>query len=165
MKKRRKSPNLPQDEGAPPLFKGALSKMRARPHYLRARPHYSIMGALHNQQALFHLSKPSPLLPACNNSWFPPPPLYLGHGGTTHSSPKSRLKKPGLWIRVHFLRIRIRIQSLMLEANTDPDPNPDPDPIRIQSFNNQKLKKNYSWNFFFFFFLIKNCNLPIPKPP
>jgi hypothetical protein len=48
---------------------------------------------------------------------------------------------PGLWIRLHFLRIRIRIQSL-LEANTDP--NPDPDPIRIQGFNYQKLKKNYS---------------------
>jgi hypothetical protein len=26
MKNRRKSPNLPQNEGAPPLFKGALSK-------------------------------------------------------------------------------------------------------------------------------------------
>jgi ribosomal protein L15E len=26
MKKRRKSPNLPQDEGAPPLFLGALSE-------------------------------------------------------------------------------------------------------------------------------------------
>ncbi len=45
---------------------------------------------------------------------------------------------PGLWIRIHFLRIRIRIQSLMLEANTDPDPNP----IRIQGLNDQNMKKN-----------------------
>ncbi len=58
---------------------------------------------------------------------------------------------------------------------------PDPDPefdvgdqygsgsgsnsIRIQGFNDQKLKKNYSWKFFFIFFYIKNCNLPIPRPP
>jgi hypothetical protein len=52
------------------------------------------------------------------------------------------LSEPGLWIRIHFLRIRIRTQSLMVEANTDLDP--DPDPIRIQGFNDQKLKKNYS---------------------
>ncbi len=43
--------------------------------------------------------------------------------------------KPGLWIRIHFLRIRIRIQWIRMEANTDPDtdPDPDPDPIRIQA--------------------------------
>ncbi len=70
----------------------------------------------------------------------------------------------GLWIRIHFLRIRIRIrsQSLMLEANTDPDP--DPDPIRIPGFNDQKLEKITAENFLLFF-LIKNCNLPIPRPP
>jgi len=46
--------------------------------------------------------------------------------------------KPGLRIRIHF--IRIRIQHFRL--NTDPDP----DWVRIQGFNNQKLKKkNYSW--------------------
>jgi hypothetical protein len=39
------------------------------------------MGALRNQQALFPLSKPSPLLPACNISWSPLPPPYLGQGG------------------------------------------------------------------------------------
>ncbi len=43
--------------------------------------------------------------------------------------------------------------------------NPDPDPIRIQGFNDQKLKKNKSWKKKFNFFLIKNCNLPIPRPP
>jgi hypothetical protein len=54
----------------------------------------------------------------------------------------------------------------------DPDPefeagyntDPDPDPIRIQGFNDQKLKKITAENFFYFF-LIKNCNLPIPRPP
>jgi hypothetical protein len=49
-----------------------------------------------------------------------------------------------------------------MEANTDPDT--DPDPIRIQGFNDQKLKKKQlkkKLNFF----LIKNCNLPIPRPP
>ncbi len=44
------------------------------------------------------------------------------------------------------------------------DPDPDPDPIRIQGFNDQKLKKITAENFFYFF-LIKNCNLPIPRPP
>ncbi len=66
-------------------------------------------------------------------------------------------KEPVFRIRIHFFRIRI--QRLRLEVNTDPDP----DPIRIQGFNDQKLKKNYSWkkkNF-----VIKNCNLPIPRPP
>ncbi len=52
-------------------------------------------------------------------------------------------KKPGLRIRIHF--IRIRIQHLSMNTN------PDPDPIRIQSFNDQKLKKNYSRKFFFSF--------------
>ncbi len=57
---------------------------------------------------------------------------------------------PGLWIRIHFLRIRIRIQWIRMEANTDTDP--DPDPIRIQGFNDQKLKKKNSWkkNLIFF---------------
>ncbi len=49
------------------------------------------------------------------------------------------------------IRIRIRI--------------PDPDPIRIQGLNDQKLEKNYSWKKVNFFFIIKNCNLPIPRPP
>jgi hypothetical protein len=53
-----------------------------------------------------------------------------------------------------------------------PDPDPDPEfeagdqsgsgPIRIQGFNDQKLK--YSWKKIYFSF-IKNCNLPIPRPP
>ncbi len=33
--------------------------------------------------------------------------------------------------------------------------------IRIQDFDDQKLKTK----FFFFLFLIKNCNLPVPRPP
>jgi hypothetical protein len=52
---------------------------------------------------------------------------------------------------------------IRMEANTDPDT--DPDPIRIQGFNDQKLKKNNSWQKKLNFFLIKNCNLPIPRPP
>ncbi len=68
----------------------------------------------------------------------------------------------GLWISIHFFRIRI--QRLRLKTNTDTDTDTDPDPIRIQGFNDQNLKQNYSWKFFYFFF-IKNCNLPIPRPP
>ncbi len=74
--------------------------------------------------------------------------------GSENPDPYQNVKDPGLWIRIHFLRIRI--QSLMLETNTDPDPNPDPvpdpDPIRIQGFNNQKWKKITAKNFFLFFF-------------
>jgi hypothetical protein len=43
-------------------------------------------------------------------------------------------------------------------------PIPDPDPIRIQGLNDQKLKEitaEKNLNFFY----IKNCNLPIPRPP
>jgi hypothetical protein len=57
---------------------------------------------------------------------------------------------PGLRIRIHF--IRFRIQHFRMNTN--------PDPIRIQGFNDQKLEEK-KLNFF----LIKNCNLPIPKPP
>jgi hypothetical protein len=39
MKKRRKSPNLPQDEGAPPLF-WVLSQNEGTHPFMRARPHY-----------------------------------------------------------------------------------------------------------------------------
>ncbi len=58
MKKRRTSPNLPQNEGAPPLFLGALSEWGRAPIIWGHAP--IILGNLHNQQALFHLSKPSP---------------------------------------------------------------------------------------------------------
>jgi hypothetical protein len=43
--------------------------------------------------------------------------------------------------------------------------NPDPDPIRIQGFNDQKLEKKITAENLVLFFLIKNCNLPIPRPP
>jgi hypothetical protein len=53
-----------------------------------------------------------------------------------------------------------------MEANTDQDT--DPDPIRIQSGSRALMTKNLKkitaekkLNFF----LIKNCNLPIPRPP
>jgi hypothetical protein len=65
----------------------------------------------------------------------------------------------GFRIRIHFLRIRI--QRIRMEANTDPDP----DPIRIQGFNDQKLKKITADRKKINFFWIKNCNLPIPRPP
>jgi hypothetical protein len=50
-----------------------------------------------------------------------------------------------------------------MEANTDPDT--DPDPIRIQGFNDQKLKEKKQLKKNKKNFLIKNCNLPIPRPP
>ncbi len=57
--------------------------------------------------------------------------------------------------------IRIRIQHFRL--NTDPDL----DPIRIQGFDDQNFDKIYSWKKIikYSIYLIKNCNLPIPKPP
>jgi hypothetical protein len=51
-----------------------------------------------------------------------------------------------------------------MEANTDPDPDTDPDPIRIQGFNDQKMEKITAEKKIKFF-LIRNCNLPIPRPP
>ena len=59
--------------------------------------------------------------------------------------------QPGLWIRIHFLRIRI--QSLLLETNTDPDTDPDPDPIQYGSraLMTKNLKKITAENFFLFF--------------
>jgi hypothetical protein len=66
---------------------------------------------------------------------------------------KSSVVDPGLWIRIHFLRIRI--QSLMLETNTDPDTDPDPDPIQYGSraLMTKNLKKITAENFFIIFFI------------
>jgi hypothetical protein len=78
----------------------------------------------------------------------------------------------GFRIRIHFLRIRsrIRIQMIRVDANTDPDTDPDPDPIqiRIQSGSRALMTKNWkkiTAEKKINFFLIKNCNLPIPRPP
>ncbi len=59
-------------------------KMRARPHYLRARPHY--YGCSPQPTSTFPPLQTLPYLPACNISWSPPPPPYLGQGGTTYPS-------------------------------------------------------------------------------
>ena len=70
MKKRRKSPNLPQNEGVPPLF-WVLSEWGRAP---------IILGALQNQQAPIHF----PILPpptCLQHQLIPPPPPYLGQGG------------------------------------------------------------------------------------
>ncbi len=89
--------------------------------------------------------------------------IYLSWPG----SRTQRSKKAVFRIRIHFLRIRIRIQRLRLETNTDPDTDLDQDPIRIQSGSRALMTKNLKKitaekkNFF----LIKNCNLPIPRPP
>jgi hypothetical protein len=72
MKKRRTSPNLPQNKGAPPLFLGALSEWRRAPIIWGRAP--IIMGALHNQQAPFHLSKPSPTYLPATSADHPLPP-------------------------------------------------------------------------------------------
>ncbi len=60
---------------------------------------------------------------------------------------------PGLWIRIHFLRIRIRIriQSLMLETNTDPDTDPDPIQYGSRALITKNLKKITAENLFLFF--------------
>ncbi len=65
MKKKRKSPNLPQDEGAPPSF-WVLSQNEGAHPFMRARPHY--LGALQNQQAPIHFPNLPPFPPACNIS-------------------------------------------------------------------------------------------------
>ncbi len=82
MKKRRKSPNLPKNEGAPLLFRSALSKWgRAPIIWGRA---LIIKGALHDQPAPFHLSKPSPTYLPATSADSPPP--HLGQRGTTYPS-------------------------------------------------------------------------------
>jgi hypothetical protein len=58
----------------------------------------------------------------------------------------------GLRIRIHFIRIQ------HFRMNTDPDP------IRVQGFMTKNWKKITSEKKLNFFF-IKNCNLPIPRPP
>ena len=80
---------LSQNEGAPPL-------MRARPHYL---------GALQNQQALIHFPNLPPPPTCLQHQLIPPPPLYLGQGGTTYPSTPFDLKSSiaTSWPRDGFL--------------------------------------------------------------
>ncbi len=54
---------------------------------------------------------------------------------------------------IYFLRIRI--QHLRMTTNPDPDP----------GLSWPKIEKNLQLKIFCIYFLIKNCNLPIPKPP
>ena len=91
MKKRRRSPNLPQDEGT------------TRPHYFgSARRAPIILGVLVEHPLFWVLSKHQrapihfPILPPptyLQHQLIPPPPPYLGQGGTTPPSPKPRLRK------------------------------------------------------------------------
>ena len=83
MKKRRRSPNLPQDEGT------------TRPQYFGcsqnegAPPLFWVLSK--NQRAPIHF----PILPPptyLQHQLIPPPPPYLGQGGTTHPSTPFDLK-------------------------------------------------------------------------
>ena len=95
MKKRRKSPNLPQDEGAPRLF-WVLSEWGHAPRLFwvlsewgHAPPLFWVLSQ--NQQAPIHF----PILPPptyLQHQLIPPPPPYLGQGGTTHPSTPFDLK-------------------------------------------------------------------------
>ena len=107
MKKRRKSPNLPQNEGTPPLFwvlsgwgrapiiLGAL-RMRARPHYFGCSPRTN------KHPSTFQTTPPSCL----QHQLIPPPPLYLGQGGP-HTPPPLLTSNPPLrprGLRTAFLQ-------------------------------------------------------------
>ena len=89
MKKRRKSPNLPQDEGAPRLF-WVHSQNEGAPPFMRARPHY--FGCSPKPTSTHPLSKPLPLPTCLQHQLIPPPPPYLGQGGTTYPSTPFDLK-------------------------------------------------------------------------
>ena len=89
MKKRRKSPNLPQDEGAPRLFWVLSEWGRALILWGRAP---IILGALQEPTSTHPLSKPPPLPTCLQHQLIPPPPPYLGQGGTTHPSTPFDLK-------------------------------------------------------------------------
>jgi hypothetical protein len=69
------------------------------------------------------------------------------------------LFKPGLWIRIHFLRIRI--QSLMLETNTDPDTDPDPIQYGSRALMTKNLK-TITAEIFFIFFLYQKLQFTYP---
>ena len=71
MKNRRKSPNLPQNEGAPHYLRVLSQNEGAPPLFEGAPPLFK--SALHNQPALFHLSKPSPSYLRATSADHPPP--------------------------------------------------------------------------------------------
>ena len=102
MKKGRKSPNLPQDEGAPPLFWVLSQNVGAPPLFEGAPPLLWVLSTTNK-----HLST-SPNLPpptCLQHQLIPPPPLYLGQGGTTHPSTPFDLKSSieTSWPRDGFL--------------------------------------------------------------
>ena len=66
MKKRRKSPNLPQDEGAPRLFWVLSQNGGAHPFYGGAPPLFWVLSPRTNKHPSTFQS--SPLPPACNIS-------------------------------------------------------------------------------------------------
>ncbi len=75
MNKRRKSPNLPQNEGRP-YYLGVLSQNEgAPPLFEGVSPLFK--GALHNQPAPFHLSKSSPTYLPATSADSPPTPTPL----------------------------------------------------------------------------------------
>ena len=88
MKKRRRSPNLPQNEGAPQLFWVLSQNGGAQPFYGGAPPLFWVLSK--NQQAPIHFPNHPP---SClQHQLIPPPPPYLGQGGTTHPSTPFDLK-------------------------------------------------------------------------
>ena len=83
MKKRRRSPNLPKDEGARPDYFGCSQNGGTRTPFIGARPHY--FGCSPEPTSTHPLSNPLP--PSClQHQLIPPPPPYLGQGGTTYPS-------------------------------------------------------------------------------
>ncbi len=89
MKKRRKSPNLPQDEGAPPLFWVLSQNEGAHPFYEGAPPLFWVLSKTNKHPSTFHISPP----PTClQHQLIPPPPLYLGQGGPHTPPPPFDLK-------------------------------------------------------------------------
>jgi len=90
MKKRRRSPNLPKDEGARPDYFGCSQNGGTRTHFMGARPHYFGCSPRTNKHPSTFQSSP-PLLPSTSAD-HPPPPPYLGQGGTTHPSTPFDLK-------------------------------------------------------------------------
>ena len=92
MKKRRRSPNLPQDEGAPRLFWVLSEWGHAHPFYGGTPPLFWVL--TQNQQAPIHFPILSP--PPAFNQLIPPPPPYPGQWGDHTPLPQAKAEETHL---------------------------------------------------------------------
>jgi hypothetical protein len=93
MKKRRRSPNLPQDEGARPDYFGCSQNGGTRTHFMGARPHYFGCSPRTNKHPSTFQSSP-PLLPSTSAD--PPSTPLPGSGGDHTPLPQAKAEETHL---------------------------------------------------------------------